>query len=251
MELVVAIGGGLFLLICVVGGARLLLLARRTRQLPELVLGLGLFFMGGIGMPLAALARAPLDLSNDTRELLMASQGLILALGYGAFTRFTQRVFRPQQRFAAVAAGVLPATVVVGVVVMVLEPDGATSALGHSGYGLSVGYLVQQLGGVATLSWTAVEALRHAEALRRRVRVRLADAVVANRVQLWGGAMALAAAMAALTSGAQTLGVDLMSTVGGMGVIACLGAVSAGGICLAFLPPHFSTAWLLRREAEA
>ncbi len=51
MQLLTAIGGGLFLVICVVGGLRLLLLAHRTRQLPERVLGLGLFLRGASECP--------------------------------------------------------------------------------------------------------------------------------------------------------------------------------------------------------
>lgn len=128
---------------------------------------------------------------------------------------------------------------------MAIEPDGAARALGHAANGaLSTGYLTQQLAGLLVLAWTACEALRHAAALRRRLRLGLADPVVANRVQLWGGAMALSAGMAAFTTTGQVLGVDLMATTAGMAVISCLGVVAAGSIYLAFLPPRFYTAWV-------
>ena len=47
MTILAALGGLSFLLVSIVGGARLLLLARRTRKLPEFVLGMGLFLLGG------------------------------------------------------------------------------------------------------------------------------------------------------------------------------------------------------------
>ena len=47
------------LLVATAVGLRLLLLARRTRQLPELALGMGLTLVGLLGMPPAALGRAP------------------------------------------------------------------------------------------------------------------------------------------------------------------------------------------------
>ena len=54
MELLGAIGGVSFILASLVIGLRLLLLARRTRELPEFVIGLALFLMGGLGYPLLA-----------------------------------------------------------------------------------------------------------------------------------------------------------------------------------------------------
>ena len=46
MVVLAAFGGAAFLLVCLVGGARLLWLARRTHGLPEAVLGGALFGMG-------------------------------------------------------------------------------------------------------------------------------------------------------------------------------------------------------------
>jgi hypothetical protein len=246
VQLFAAVGGACFLLICVVGGGRLLLLARRTRQLPEFVLGLGLFLMGGIGTPASALARAPIEMSAATRALLMIGQGVILATGYGAFTLFTQRVFRPCERWAVLLAWALPGAVLASIAVMALEPDGVALATGRQP-GLSVGYFGQQVLGTLILAWTAWEALRYTAALRRRLQLGLADAVVTDRMRLWGSAMALSAAMASIMTIGSALGIDLMATMPGLALFAGLGVVAAGAIYLAFLPPRIYTDWVSAR----
>jgi len=250
MQVFAAIGGACFLLICVVGGARLLLLARRTRQIPEFVLGLGLFFMGGIGTPASALARAPIDMPDWTRAALMVGQALIMATGYGAFALFTQRVFRRAERWASLLASALPGAMLLGIVVMALEPHGIARATSREP-GLSLGYVGQQLLGTAVLAWTGAEALRYRAALRRRLRLGLADAVVTDRVRLWGSAMTLAAVMGGLTTLSSLLGVDIMASVPGLAVIACLGVIAAGAIYLAFLPPRLYTDWVSARASRA
>ena len=53
-------------------GGRLLLLARRTRQLPELMLGLGVFCIGGLGYPLAFATTALIEAGSA-----LAPYGLI------------------------------------------------------------------------------------------------------------------------------------------------------------------------------
>ena len=51
-----AIGGSCFLLISVIVGLRLMLLARRNRSLPELLLGISFLAGGGIGAVLEAVS---------------------------------------------------------------------------------------------------------------------------------------------------------------------------------------------------
>ena len=53
MLVLAAIGGGAFFLASTIVSIRLLLLARRTRALPELLIGSGLLVLGAIGYPLA------------------------------------------------------------------------------------------------------------------------------------------------------------------------------------------------------
>jgi hypothetical protein len=57
MELLRLLGVGVFLVVCFGVGGRMLLLARRSRGLPELALGLTLFVSGGLGGVFFYLAR--------------------------------------------------------------------------------------------------------------------------------------------------------------------------------------------------
>ena len=57
MQLLAALGGGAFVLVSLVLSTRLLLLASRTRQLPELLVGLVLLLLGGVGYPLSTAGR--------------------------------------------------------------------------------------------------------------------------------------------------------------------------------------------------
>ena len=57
MLIVAAIGGGAFVVASLIVSLRLPALARRTSELPELLIGLGLLLMGGIGYPLNTAAR--------------------------------------------------------------------------------------------------------------------------------------------------------------------------------------------------
>jgi len=52
IEIVGSAAAGAFVLTCSVVGLRLLWLARRTRELPELCIGAGLFSVAAVGFPL-------------------------------------------------------------------------------------------------------------------------------------------------------------------------------------------------------
>ncbi len=90
-------------------GGRLLLLAARTRRLPELCMGLALFLMGGVAYPLIMTARMAVRLSAPVRIDVMALSILLMGVGTLAVGVFNWRVFRPGSawaRAAVVAAGV-------------------------------------------------------------------------------------------------------------------------------------------------
>ena len=82
-------------------GGRLLLLARRTRQAPELMLGLDFLLIGGIGYPLA-IASAPLAASGWLLPAVVALVGSTTSSHVGMLFHglFTRAVFRPQERWA-------------------------------------------------------------------------------------------------------------------------------------------------------
>jgi hypothetical protein len=244
-----AAGGGSFVLVSLVLGLRLLALSRRTRQLPELTMGLCLLLMGGLGYPFATVARAVTALPDDVRGLALGGAALCNTIGFGALSVFTWRVFRP----ASIAAELGATLAVVGLLVLLpaeaVWPGLIESALSAEPYPGLPGYL-RVLMGLALLCWASLEAAVFARKLRRRLALGLADAVVADRVRLWTIAISGAALSMATSVVLSFQGIDLASSSLGAGIIGVLGLVSAVCAWLAFLPPGRYTSWV-RERADA
>lgn len=236
-------GGALFLLSTIVGGIRLLLLARRSRELPEFVLGTALFLMGGVATPLAALSRLPLDLPSGAAAACSVVSSLFMTLGCAGFVIFTQRVFRPTELWARVLAFALPITMIAGIATTALTGGYATA-----NFAGGAGYYVFHTAMLVAIAWCAVESTYFANALARRVRIGLADPVVANRVRLWGSAMIVAALLSFAGISGQLSGFNLLGTLAGLTFVGSFGSLAAGAIYLAFLPPRAYTRWIATFE---
>lgn len=231
-------------------GSRLLLLARRTRELPELTLGLGLVLVAVLGGPLAAVARLP-GLVGTASGTMLFGVGLALThLGIGLFFLFTWRVFR-RDTFGAMVAVLLAAAALGG------EWVGLMSATLGGGtmeeifprsrpWGIAV---------VTTLAlsflWTAVESFRYYDRLRRRVALGLADPVVANRFLLWALAGLAVVIVCGAVAASMLLGIPPMVNPLPLACIAF--AAIAVSVCwtLAFLPPERYLEILRRGVASA
>src|SRR5262245_57383657 len=77
-----------------------MLLARRTRQTPELLVGLGLLMAGGLWSPLMAVGRQATALSDAARIALVMIGGATGFVGMTCIAIFTWRVYRPSQPWA-------------------------------------------------------------------------------------------------------------------------------------------------------
>src|SRR4030095_15627117 len=93
MLVLAALGGGAFFLASTIVSIRLLLLARRTRALPELLIGFGLLVLGAIGFEATAGTPA-------LQTALSVAHALLQTLGEGSIAVFTWRVFRPDAGWA-------------------------------------------------------------------------------------------------------------------------------------------------------
>jgi hypothetical protein len=157
-----------------------LLLAARTRELPELALGSTLFLAGGLGGILYFLGAS--DVSG-LGALALWARGLgRLCLSIGALSLwcFTWRVFRPGNRAATALFCLAASGIVAGF---------AGEALGSGFRGGNFDTVWSCLGFVArglAYCWAALESLRYFALLRRRLRIGLADPLLANRFLLWG-----------------------------------------------------------------
>lgn len=240
MEAFTLVGFGSFFVVALVVGVRLLLLWRETRQLPELLIGLGVLGIGPVGFAVTVLAQL-LSASTPTGSLIC--YGLAqLAVCIGAFAKFVfnWKVYHPDSRLAKglVAAGGL--TLV-----------GVYAEMALRGFPIEAPGL-RHLPLVAALLWGSAEALRYRERMRRRSRIGLGDPVVENRFLVWG-----------LGAGAAGLG-SILSMIAGMiaGAEAMLdptllillslhGLVAATCMWLAFAPPQAYLRLVLRAHAAA
>lgn len=173
----------LFSLASLVVGIRLVLLARRTRELPELLAGLALLGLGPFGFGLTVLSTMLIPHSLLAADLLWAIASLALNAGCAANYVFSYRVFHPGSR---------PVRGVVGFFIAVLVALWLIEAW-------LTGFAAAETASFATraadwmrggaLLWGAFESLRYWTLLRRRLLLGLADAVTTRRFLLWGVAL--------------------------------------------------------------
>ena len=188
----------IFVLASAVVSGRLLLLARRTRERPERLLGLGILGTAvlGYGVLIAALilrGDSGIVTSDPLVRSLAAAGNIIHDLGVSMIVLFVLTVFRTSERWARGLAGLL-----------LLALWG-----GHLGWELSNGYRSSAPGdGFWWLRysviwiyplWTMIESYRFYGLMRRRRAFGLADPLVTNRFFLWGSA-ALGTALATWTA---------------------------------------------------
>jgi hypothetical protein len=233
-------------------GARLALLARRTRQLPEALLAAHFLLSCTLGYILQgsghALAMEPGASHALVATMLAIGHGASL-LGVGSVLVFNYQVFRrgTSLGYALLAIG---AAMLIG---------------GYAGYGLSGGFWDGRPAGAwfwllysgftAVGIWTLTEPLLYYVALRKRMRLGLADPLVVNRLLLWGiGSLARvtmlaigAFSMLRLVGDASDLAAIaaptfLASGVAGLAVAICYG--------LAFFPPRRYKQAVLRRSLK-
>jgi len=180
MEAVQALAAGVYLITVTVVGCRLLLLARRTGELPERLLGLALLLGGTIGGPLDAAGLAAQG------ELAPAVAGKLTVVGkpfgmaaLACHCAFIRRVFRPHAVWARWLAASLVASPVAGFT------GALAGGLLATGEPPTVWFCVELVGRVGGSCWLAAEGLRYYGSMKRRLRLGLADKLVTNRFLLW------------------------------------------------------------------
>lgn len=213
-------------------GVRLLLLARRTRQAPELAMGVAFLVSGAIGFPLLTGASVVVEAGGAAglAHALMALGAFSTFAGYVGLGIGCWRIYRPAARWPLAPIG-LGGAGVLGASAVVAGASGVESAgLRDLAFWCGVGV------GICTFAWNAVESfLLHAQ-LRRRMALGLADPEVVNRVLMWGVGSAAACAMA-LHGLALRVAVGPVVMDGQRVASSLLGLVAAVAISLAFFPP--------------
>lgn len=230
------LGMGVLVAVCAAVGVKLLWLGARAGRVPELAMGAGYLFFGGLGYPLSAAARSGVGGSPELSGGLLASALLLQNLGVVACYVFTWQVFRSDARGRA-AVVVAAAALGASWVGHAFDPGFAGARSGGPWY--YAGLCVRALAFV----WAAAEAMTYYTQLRRRLRLGLADPVVANRVLLWGISSLLIAVAFAVFFAGQRSAAGVTATPIVLLTAAC-GLTAGVAIWMAFFPPLAYRRWL-------
>jgi hypothetical protein len=231
---------------CVVG-ARLLVRARRSRGVPELLAGLTYLCAPGLGYPLGIVSD---QIPNRALALPMNLVGeVLLVSGLSCYLFFTVRVFRRSSPWARASAWLGTAALLYAGLAteyaVIAYPD-PEEAFAHSHAPLATLLVVL----LVTFGWTGLEGVRYYGMMRKRMALGLADAVVTNRFLLWG--------LNGLVSVAWIGVCVVLIAVGenpGMNGIG-IAVTSAGGLgntillLLIFIPPAGYSRWIERWSAR-
>jgi hypothetical protein len=239
-----AIGGGAFVIAGAFVSVRLLLLWRRTRELPELMLGLGLGLSGAIGYPVNAIARAVP--ASDAQSLLFALSAVLSFSSQVAMLLFTWRVFRPTDGWARAACVGLTAIGVGAFLWQTLVTGWEPFCRTERGP-----WSISEVTQLVTLAWAGTESWLYHRKLVKRARLGLGDPITANRLLLWAISEFSAFTITGTVSLLRVAGVPMTNVAIGI-VIGPLGLTLAAAVWLAFLPPSRYTRWIaVRAQRES
>lgn len=226
---------------------RLLLLARRSRELPELMIGLS-FLMGGmLGYSFSVassvlLGASRADAANVT--YIIGQTGMALA---AFFTLFSWRLI-----FAPAMPGGRALVVVWGMVLFVAHVGVLMTTGPVLGERVMTGpywvQLIAQGGCYAIIAWASHA---HARKLERRCAIGLGDPVVANRLMLWGLANTAITFSYLYSITASLMILNGLPSIFDPSVIAACGLTAACCVTLGFLPPRAYTEWIRAKSAMA
>ena len=236
MEIFAALSVGLLILAALVVSIRTFTLWRRTRGLPELLLSLMLFSATVLGYP--AMIATTLIPASQMWPLHVCAQAL-LSFGILCLLLFTLKVFRPDALWARCLVATAFLLLVASGVAFFMEVTGENPRPAAELLGIN---LLDSIPMAVAYFWTTLESFSYYRKLRLRLRIGLGDAVVCNRVLLWG-LMTLAAGTAVLINLAAMLAGSFMSAPIVL-VSSCLGIVLASCLFLAFQPPAWYKGWL-------
>jgi hypothetical protein len=224
------------ILACAVVGTRLVLLSRRTREIPELALGCCFLLLGVVGHPLSVLARSG---SGEGGLLVsaLAAQDLASLAMYVA----TWRSFRPGDGWIGPAIGAIALAFAVSV-----AGQAATLGAGDERLAGAFYYLGFCLRALAFL-WAAAESVHCARTARRRLALGLVDAVVADRFRLWAVATVCISLGFAIFLAGRLLTDNVAESPWVLASSSVVGVAGGVSMWLAFFPPPAYLRWVLAK----
>jgi len=229
-----AIGFVAFLVSSLVIGVRLLVLWRRTRQLPELLIACGILGIGPVGLTFVMVATSGEQMFPTLASVCLAA-GLLSTSG-GAFAAaiFNWRVFRPDVPWLRLVLGAMAVLFVGSFIWEAISSGFANPTEAYSGLRLP------SLLSTSILLWGAAESLRYYAMMRRRAKLGLADPLVTNRFLLWGLGIGAAGVGSAISVTAQTVTGQNMLAIPWVTLSNSFhGFTAAVLMWVAFIPPGF------------
>lgn len=221
-------------LMAVAVGCRLLLVASRSRELPELAIGLAMLLEVVSAVSWAVAPHGP------SGQLVSSLAASLSVLCMAVFVPYT---FSPGRVWSRGAATLLVLGVAAGLVLAT-----ASGGWGAADFYVRFGWVFSAARALV-FGWAAVAAARSRSALRRRARLGLSHPLTASRVGFWS----LSAGVASV-SYAVPLFVLVTGTAGAVGIspVSALLAVGASVFMwLAFYPPQAYVEWALRQAERA
>jgi hypothetical protein len=242
IEIIQPIAGALYLGTITTVGIRLIVLSRRHRALPELLLGLSLLLGGTFGAVLEVAGMSPdAPIEPQVAGLLLAiGKGLVVG-GFLCQVLFIRIVFRPNEKWAtALVAAML-------FVQLTTFAAFATAGTFSNGEMPTSIFLFEFASRTTGSIWLVAESLRYNAVMRRRLALGLADPLVCDRFRLW--AIAGSAAIVMLATSAPPVVAENQQAPW---VTAMLPLFAASGIAAscAYLLAFFPPGWYRRRVIE-
>jgi hypothetical protein len=226
---------------------RMLRLAARTGELPELLIGCALLLGGAIGFPSTAMAPL-LGASQPDLGLRLGLSGTLgLHLSCFANVLAWYVIFHAGSHRARLAAVACTVALFLSLVERSAGSMLLLQAAGGGSYSRS--YYASLVVQSAPYLLMAVSGFRYHGRLTRRLAIGLADPVVTNRIWLWSATSAVVVFQYAFSFATLHLRRDPNLASGSSGVIALLGLVLSTLLALAFLPPRSYLARIARRRA--
>jgi hypothetical protein len=227
-------------------GVRLILLWKRTRQWPELLIGIGVLGIGPVGFGSMMVGMALLGSSAPplAAQCAFAFGSLSACCGVVAQSVFAWRVYHPDSRVLLAGIVAIGLALAISLGLRGLQSGFVPSALPDTST------LAQSALQVGCLLWASCEALRYWRLMKKRERIGMADPVVGNRFLLWG----IAAGAAGVGSGVGTVA-SLVLAVPSLQIpwvvfsSSLHGLTAAVAMSLAFMPPAGYLRWVRSQGA--
>jgi len=230
------------LMFCVVSwvlAIRLLRLARRTHETPEIALALSYLFIAGIGYPMCAASVGAIEsLGPDHARFLLSLGTVIIRAGLAAMLVFAWQSLRPTSSWAKWACLLGSLAVTVNAVQSIIAFHSASSfevvarTVGSDSATIQI-IVISML----IYAWPAVESLRYYRLLKRRRSLGLAEPIVVNRFLLWGVACSSSVVVNIMNLVVALRGLNIMDNPTALVGSSLMGVLASVLLIFAFLPP--------------